>query len=214
MQSKSKHYRDELRESKGNTSKTWKIVRDIVPGSKNLNSGRNYSDISINVANKFNDFFVNVGKNIYDRTQILVQGENVPHFNFSTVTAGGSASFRPQPVDTETVILTIKSLNDTSSIGANGIPMKFNKDALYVIAYYLTFIINTSIVTGVFPTLWKHALVIPVFKNGDVRDQANYRPISLLPIISKFLEKVVTNQLMQFFRIQQTSFHLSTWISP
>ncbi len=87
-ESKSKHYRDELRESKGNTSKTWKIVRDIVPGSRNLNSGRNYSDISINVANRFNDFFENVGKNIYDRTQILVQGENVPHFNFSTVTAG------------------------------------------------------------------------------------------------------------------------------
>ncbi len=76
--------------------------------------------------------------------------------------------------------------------------MNFIKDALYVIAYYLTFIINTSIVTGVFPTPWKHALVIPVFKKGDVRDQANYRPISLLPIISKVLEKVFTNQLTQF----------------
>ncbi len=138
----------------------------------------------------------------------------MPHFNFSAVTAGGSGSFRPQPVDTETFILTIKSLNNISSIGADGIPMKFIMDVLYAIAYYLTLIINTSIVTGVFPTLWKHVLVIPIFKNGDVRDQANYRPISLFRIISKVLEKSCHDSVNAIFRIQQTSFHLSTWISP
>ncbi len=76
--------------------------------------------------------------------------------------------------------------------------MRFIKNALYFIAFYLTCIINTSIVTGVFPTSWKHALVVPLFKSGDSNDMNNYRPISLLPIVSKILEKIVAWQLMQF----------------
>ena len=59
-------------------------------------------------------------------------------------------------------------------------------------------IVNTSIVTGIYPHLWKHSHVIPFYKNGDVDDVSNYRPISLLPIISKVLEKIIANQLMVF----------------
>ena len=68
----------------------------------------------------------------------------------------------------------------------------------------MTCIINTSIVTGIFPTSWKHALVVPILKTGDVNDPNNFRPISLLPIISKLLEKVVTNQLMYFLESSQS----------
>ncbi len=76
--------------------------------------------------------------------------------------------------------------------------MKFIKDALYVIAFYLTCIVNTSIVTGIVPTAWKHTLIIPLFKSGDVNDFNNFRPVSLLLIISKVLEKIVSNQLTNF----------------
>ena len=106
--------------------------------------------------------------------------------------------FRPQPVDVSTVILTVKALNDTSSVGSDGILLKFVRDALYVVALYLTCIINTSIVTGVFPDAWKHAIVVPIFKNGDFNNVSNYRPISLLPIVSKILEKIIANQLTDY----------------
>ena len=52
--------------------------------------------------------------------------------------------------------------------------------------------------TGNYPDLWKHPYVVPVFKSGDVENIGNYRPISLLPIISKILEKIVANQLISF----------------
>ncbi len=64
--------------------------------------------------------------------------------------------------------------------------------------FYLTFTINTSLTTGVFPQVWKHALVIPLFKKGDQESVNNYRPISLLPVLSKIVEKIVSNQLSDF----------------
>ncbi len=132
--------------------------------------------------------FANVGKATYECTQNTLQGENMsaPH-NVNVPIE--SDYFRPQPVDTNTVILTVKDLKQTNSVGSDDIQLKFVRDALYVIAFYLTCIINTSIVTGVFPTAWKHAIVVSIYKNGDAEQINNYRPISLLPVISKTLEK-------------------------
>ncbi len=109
-------------------------------------------------------------------------------------------SFRPKPVDTNTIISTLKSLNETCAVGSDGISFKFIKDSLYFTAFYLTIIINTSIVTGVFPQVWKHALVISLLKKGDPNNVSNYRPISLLSIAYMILEKVISNQLLNFFR--------------
>ena len=72
------------------------------------------------------------------------------------------------------------------------------RDALPVIAPYLTCIINTCIVTGVFPTAWKHSLVTPIHKSGASHDLGNYRPISLLSVLSKIIEKVIATQLVNF----------------
>lgn len=61
----------------------------------------------------------------------------------------------------------------------------------------LTKVINQSINESTFPTVLKTAIVKPVFKSGDKLQVSNYRPISILPTISKVLEKVVAEQLME-----------------
>ena len=66
------------------------------------------------------------------------------------------------------------------------------------VIYYLTFIINLSITTGIFPNEWKYARVSPIFKDEDKTDPNNYRPISVLPIVSKLIERVVFNQLYTY----------------
>ena len=106
--------------------------------------------------------------------------------------------------NTETVIITIKSINKTSSVGSYGIPIKLIKGSLYVITFYLTCIINISIVTVIFSTAWKNAIVVSLLKSGDANDVSNFLPISLLAIFSKTLEKVVTNQLKQFLEANRT----------
>ena len=55
----------------------------------------------------------------------------------------------------------------------------------------LTFIINLSITTGIFPNAWKRARVSPIFKEDLKTDPNNYRPISVLPVESKLIERVV-----------------------
>ncbi len=70
-------------------------------------------------------------------TQEFLHGENLSHINDSDVTFGDGNLFRPLPVSVETIILTIKSLKETSSVGSDGVSMGFIKDALYVIAFYL-----------------------------------------------------------------------------
>ncbi len=105
--------------------------------------------------------------------------------------------FRATPTDTDTINLTVKSLHETKSFGSDGIPLCFIEDSLFITAYYLTQIINTSIVTGIFPTQWKNAIVTPLYKAGDESNVGNYRPISLLPIFSKIIEKIVANQLTE-----------------
>ena len=63
----------------------------------------------------------------------------------------------------------------------------------------LTYIINTSILTRKFPTNWKIAKVTPLYKKGDKKVLKNYRPVSLLSVSGMVLEKVVANQIEEFF---------------
>ena len=99
---------------------------------------------------------------------------------------------------TEEEILTeLKNLKRKKATGLDNLPPGLLKDAAGVIAKPSTFIINLSLETGVVPTEWKIAKVIPIFKSGSMAEIDNYRPISILPTLSKILEKMVQKQLMK-----------------
>ena len=59
-------------------------------------------------------------------------------------------------------------------------------------------ICNLSLQTSKFPSDWKQARVTPIFKSGDKSDVYNYRPISVLPVVSKIIERAVHNQLYMY----------------
>ena len=67
-----------------------------------------------------------------------------------------------------------------------------------LISPILVISINRLVCTGTFPQILKIARVVPVLKSGDKQDLNNYRPISILPIISKIFEKIVFNQLHNY----------------
>ena len=187
-------------ECKRNKSNAWKVIDEIVP--RNCSRSVNVSDPAES-AEKFNDFFANVGKNVFEE----IRKQNLGNVNSSVPNRPRveqvSSYFRPQPVSVETVIKIIKRMKNKSSSGIDGINSRFLKDSLPVLAFYITIIINTSIVTGIFPSDWKYALVCPAFKGGDKENPGQYRPISLLPILSKVLERVVSDQLCAYLAENQ-----------
>ena len=72
------------------------------------------------------------------------------------------------------------------------------KSLFNLICAPLTYIINLSLNSGVVPQEMKIARVIPLFKSGDKSLFTNYRPVSVLPVFSKFLERIVYNRLINF----------------
>ena len=81
--------------------------------------------------------------------------------------------------------------------GLDGIPARLLKDAAPSISAPLTAIINLSISSAVLPEEWKYARVVPLYKDGDKKCMDNYRPISVLLVASKILERAVQIQLLQ-----------------
>ena len=77
------------------------------------------------------------------------------------------------------------------------------KMAASIVAPSLTAIFTKSIITGVYPTEWKMARVTPVFKKGIKSNLNNYRPISVIPVVSKVFEKIVYDQLYQYLNDNQ-----------
>ena len=93
----------------------------------------------------------------------------------------------------------LASLNSNKSAGSDGIPPCFLKSCRKEIAIPLTALINQSLRTGEVPCSYKHAHVCPLYKSGDPSLATNYRPVSLLPVASKILEKIIHQQLVSFF---------------
>ena len=98
-------------------------------------------------------------------------------------------------------IKEIDHLCKDKATGEDGISCKILKLSKHAIAQSLTDIINMSLIRGVVPRAWKRARVVPIFKSGDISSLNNYRPISILPIFSKIVERTVHKQLSAFLDI-------------
>ena len=89
----------------------------------------------------------------------------------------------------------MSDLNPNKSRGPDTIPPGILKCSKPVTSTPLCHIVNSSLRTESFPNQWKLATVIPLHKGGNKLELRNYRPISLLPVPSKLLERVVSIQL-------------------
>ena len=90
-------------------------------------------------------------------------------------------------------------LNERKAAGLDNIPSKLLKMAGNIVAPSLTQIFTKSISTGIFPTEWKLARVTPIFKKGKRDDPNNYRPISIIATVAKIFEKIIYDQLYEYF---------------
>ena len=100
----------------------------------------------------------------------------------------GSTSSEDLLCTTEEVLSYIQTLDATKASGPNGISIRMLKHTATSIAPSLAKLFNISIKLRRFPTCWETSSVVPVPKSSKHNEVANYRPISLLPVVSKLLE--------------------------
>ena len=90
----------------------------------------------------------------------------------------------------------LATLNTTTANSPDGISARMLKSVAASITLSLTKLFNMSLMTGCIPTQWKKSMVVPIPKNSNTSSPTNYRPISLLPIVSKLLERHVYSVIL------------------
>jgi hypothetical protein len=96
------------------------------------------------------------------------------------------------------VLNELKKLNPSKAPGPDALPTKVLKDCAQELSPSITQLFNDSLSHSKVPNAWKTANVTPIHKKGDKHTASNYRPISLLPIISKVLERCIYNKIIDF----------------
>jgi len=112
-------------------------------------------------------------------------------------------TFKFQYVSVIFIRKELKILKRNKSTGLDNLPPGLLKDCADEVAQPLCYIINLSLSSSTVPTFWKQAKVVPIHKSGDSDNPANYRPISILPVLSKILEKAVYSQLINYLENNQ-----------
>ena len=104
-------------------------------------------------------------------------------------------NFRFRPIMIQDIRKGIAKLTTSKSFAADTISSYFLKLVLPLIENSIAMLFNTSLETNTFPVQWRISRVAPIYKEGD--NSENYRPISVLPVISRLFERLAYGQLYQ-----------------
>ena len=197
---KQHYYKFQFKKYKNDIRKTWSTIKLILNKTKKTSSfpnhfisdGRKVTNAE-EIANKFNKYFTDIGPLLSQKINI-----NSSKSYKSFLSDEVAHSFEFEMVTEDHILNIIRKLKPKSSSGHDNISSILLKKISEYIAPTLAIIINQSLCTGIFPDELKIAQVKPLYKKDDPNVFDNYRPISLLPVISKVFEKVVYIQLYEY----------------
>ena len=187
------YFQDALGQHRNDGKATWDLLNQVInkknktmnkyPDTCYDNEGNIYREQDI--PEGFNTFFSSVGQ-VLDRTIPKTEIDPMKYLNISE-----SEECRNVPKVTEIFVeRLIKSLNSVGG-GIDKISTKILLGTYKSIIHHLVFFFNLCLETAVFPDNLKVAIITPIHKGGPKDCFTNYRPISLLPIFSKILEKIL-----------------------
>lgn len=204
IQTKKNFFDNKIKMSSNISKTTWGILNSEI-GNKtkksksiSIKEGDILVDNPYRISNIFNSYFVGMAKN-----------EGVVPFINSKVscTVGKNLftekQFNLSPTNENEVQEIIDSFQNKHSSGYDEVPIIVIKSAKLQISKILAHLINSSFVCGIFPEPLKISKTIPLYKNNDPKSKTNYRPVSLLPIISKIYEKAAYNRLVLYLEENQ-----------
>lgn len=198
---KRSYYNNEFSKHSGSSKETWKTLQTLLNAKHKNDSlptrvidedGKETTDDK-NIAENLNTFFTEVGQNLKD---------SIPPSNLNPLQLLPDIDNEMDLTITneEELVMIIDKLNNVGA-GADKINAKIFKLTYKVILKQILHLFNRCLESGIFPRIFKIAIIKPIYKNGDRRLVNNYRPISILPFMSKILEKIIYNRLIDHLNV-------------
>ncbi|VDI01360.1 Hypothetical predicted protein [Mytilus galloprovincialis] len=186
-------------------SKTlWKCIHSLNPSNPSkphelITTGDHKTTDHKEIANTFNNYFTSC-------VEKLRHSRAPSNSNFNTLTNYVQMKFLKKrhnkfiipPVKVSELFAEITKLDVKTSSGSDNIGPKILKLSAPFIASSLTYIFNRMIDTDIYPSVLKNAKVAPIFKSGEKNVASNYRPLSVLPTLSKLIERHVSKHLYKY----------------
>ena len=200
-QLKKQYYIDKILSCQGDMKESWKTINEllnkrsmssIIECLKDLGTETTHKK---DISNAMNNFFCSVGKDLANKIAPVPN----PLLSGDYEVNNDKAEFSFKTIEVEDIRSAFAKIKTAKSFGIDNISSFFLKLALPFTENSLAALFNTSIETSQFPDSWKVARVTPIFKEGNKAEKSNYRPISVLPVISRLFEKLVFDQLYQLF---------------
>ncbi|KAL4238884.1 hypothetical protein ACF0H5_003591 [Mactra antiquata] len=184
---------------KQNPSKLWKTLKDLTGTSSKTQSNFINDDYGNPIldhkqmADTFNDFFINIVQSFQsDASSNNNCADSTPNPNT------GQTAFEIPLLQESFVEKQLLNINQKKATGLDGLSPKFLRLSAKVISKPVTKIMNLSVTKNIFPNHFKIAKVTPIHKKGATSDKSNYRPISILPVLSKIIERHVAYHIKSY----------------
>ena len=194
------YYLERVDAKKKNIRSLWQIYGPIINPSR-VKQSNNIEKIQVNntvltdkkdIANALNNYFINIGPQLLKNT-----GNSTDYLQY--LKNNQASSFYMHPTSPSEILALISKLDIKKSPGDDEISGKLLKSCPILFSNLISHIANMVMITGKYPHKLKLGKIIPIYKKNNKMDPTNYRPISLLSVINKIIEKVLYKRLYEYF---------------
>lgn len=185
---KKDYYENRISMSSNPKKECWSIIN-------NLRGKNNILPINTKLSSEsLNSFYCSVASNL---SKDIICNINPLSYMENIVI---SETFFFTPTNIEEILCTFNEIKNKSSSGWDNLSIKIFSKLSNSALEVLVDAINFSFLNGEFPKCLKASIVIPIYKGGDYDTPSNFRPISLLPTLSKIIEKIIKNRMISFIQ--------------
>ena len=200
---KRNYFRDKLEEVKGDLRQTWEVLGEVLRGRKGRGKSAECGYFEADgvgltdggkISQGFCDFYCSVGPNLAAK---IPRERDDAYLKFMGQRVDKSLYMRPTtPLEIEQLCGGLESIK---AAGWDDVSPRVIKGVAREIAGPMSAFLNYCMREGTYPGFFKVARVVPVFKGEDPTQFGNYRPVSVLPVLSQIFERVLQTRLVEFF---------------